>query len=74
VRLSLIGTSATNWPVVPAPDDTGYEAFGGMRIGRRNCSTGRKSAPVSLCPPEIPHDLTWDRTRAVAVGSRRLIA
>jgi hypothetical protein len=27
---------------------------------------------VPLCPPQIPHDLPWVRTRAVAVGSRRL--
>jgi hypothetical protein len=25
-------------------------------------------------PPQFPHDLTWDRTRAVVVGSRRLTA
>jgi hypothetical protein len=24
---------------------------------------------VPLCPPQIPHDLTWARTRASAVGS-----
>jgi hypothetical protein len=47
---------------------------GGMRIGRGNRSTRRKHAPVPLCPPQIPHDLTWDRTRAAAVGSRRLTA
>jgi hypothetical protein len=35
-------------------------------------STRRKPAPVSLCPPQIPHDLTWARIRAAAVGSRRL--
>jgi hypothetical protein len=29
---------------------------------------------VPLCPPQIPHDLTWDRTRAAAVGSQRLTA
>jgi hypothetical protein len=33
---------------------------------------GKKSAPV--CPPQIPHGLTWDRTRAAAMGSRRLTA
>jgi hypothetical protein len=43
-----------------------------MRIGRGNRSTQRKPAPVPLCPPQIPHDLTWARTRAAAVGSRRL--
>jgi hypothetical protein len=34
----------------------------------------RKPAPVPLCPPQIPHDLTQARTRAAAVGSRRLTA
>jgi hypothetical protein len=29
---------------------------------------------VPLCPPQIPHNLTWVRTRAAAVGSRRLTA
>jgi hypothetical protein len=31
-------------------------------------------APLPLCPPQIPHDLTRVRTRAVAVGSQRLTA
>jgi hypothetical protein len=41
-----------------------------MRTGRGNRSTRSKPAPVPLCPPQIPHDLT----RAAAVGSRRLTA
>jgi hypothetical protein len=45
-----------------------------MRIGRRNRSTRRKLAPVPLCQQQIPHELTWARTRAAAVGSRRLTA
>jgi hypothetical protein len=45
-----------------------------MRIGRGNRSTRRKTAPVPLCPPQIPHDLTLARTRAATVGSRRLTA
>jgi hypothetical protein len=32
VRLSRLGTSATNWPILPAPDDDDDER--GMRIGR----------------------------------------
>jgi hypothetical protein len=51
-----------------------YGAFGGMRIGRRNRSNRIKPAPVLLYPPQIPHDLTWDRTLADAVGSWRLSA
>jgi hypothetical protein len=37
-----------------------------MRIGRGNQNTWRKPAPG-------PHDMTWDRTQAATVGSRRLI-
>jgi hypothetical protein len=55
-------------------DDEECGAFDGMRIGRGNRSTRRKPAPVPLCPSQIPHDLTWARTRASAVGSRRLTA
>jgi hypothetical protein len=44
------------------------------KIGRENRSTRRKPAAVPVCPQRMPHDLTWDRTRAAAVGSRRLTA
>jgi hypothetical protein len=50
--------------------DDACGAVGGMRIGRGKRSTRRKPAPVPLCLPQIPHDLT----RAAAVGSRRLTA
>jgi hypothetical protein len=33
---------------------------------------GDKPVPVPLYPPQIPHGLTWARTRASAVRSRRL--
>jgi hypothetical protein len=46
-------------------------AVGGITIGKGNRSTQRKPASVPLCPPQIPHDLTWVRTRAAAVGRRR---
>jgi hypothetical protein len=36
-------------------DDDECGVVGGMRIGRGNRSTRRKSAPVTLCPPQIPH-------------------
>jgi hypothetical protein len=32
----------------------------------------RKPTPVSLCPPQIPYDLTWAWTRATTVGSQQL--
>jgi hypothetical protein len=34
----------------------------------------RKPAPVSLCPPQIPHDLIQGETWAAAVGRQRLTA
>jgi hypothetical protein len=49
-----------------------YGAFDGMKIGRGNRSTRRKPAPLSLFSPQIPYYLTWDRTRAAAVGNWRL--
>jgi hypothetical protein len=76
VRLSPLGTSATVGLLYQPRmiDDDYYGAAGGMSIGRGNRSTRRKPTPVPLCPPQIPHDLTWDRTRAAAVGSQRLTA
>jgi hypothetical protein len=75
VRLSPLGTSATVGLLYqPLMIDDDYGAVCGMRIGRGNRSTRRKPAPVPLCTAQIPHDLTWDRTRAAAVGSQRLTA
>jgi hypothetical protein len=51
-------------------DDDDRGTVGGMRTGKRNRSYQRKRAPVPICPPLIPHDLTWARTRAAAVGSQ----
>jgi hypothetical protein len=73
VRLRLLGTSATVGLLYqPRLIDDDYGAVGGMRIGRGNRSTRRKPVPVPFCPPQIPHDLTWDQTRAAAVGNLRL--
>jgi hypothetical protein len=55
-------------------DNDEFEVVGGMGIDRGNRSTRRKRSPVAHCPPQIPHDLTLIRTRAAAVGSRRLTA
>jgi hypothetical protein len=71
VRLSPLGTSATVG-LSRMIDDVDYGAVGGMRIGRGSRNTRRKPAAVPLRPPQIPHNLTWDQTRAAAVGSQRL--
>jgi hypothetical protein len=57
-KLGPLGTSATEWPIVPAPGDYNEGEFGGMKIGRGNRSTRRKPAPAPLCPPQIPLDQT----------------
>jgi hypothetical protein len=54
VELGPLGTSATEWPIVPAPGDCDDGEFGEMKIGRGNQSTRRKPAPATLCPPQIP--------------------
>jgi hypothetical protein len=76
VRLSPPGTPATVGLLYQPRmiDDDDYGAVGGMTIGRGNRGTWTKPAPVPLCPPQIPHDLTWDRTRAATVGSQQLTA
>jgi hypothetical protein len=62
IQLGPLGTAATNRPLVPALDDYDDEEIGGM-IGRGNRSTRRKPAPVPLCPPQIPHNLTGREPR-----------
>jgi hypothetical protein len=71
-KLGPLGTSATKWPIVPAPGDYDGGEFGGMKIGRGNRSTRRKLVPVPLCKPQIPLDPTRARIRAAAVESQRL--
>jgi hypothetical protein len=73
-KLGPLGTSATEWPIVPAPGDYGDGEFGGMKIGRGDRSTRWKTATAPLCPPQIPLDQTRARTRDAAVGSQRLTA
>jgi hypothetical protein len=76
VRLSPLGTAATTGLLYRPQmmDDGDYGAIGRMKTSRGNRNTRRKPAPVPLCPPQIPHDLTRARTRAAAVGSQRLTA
>jgi hypothetical protein len=51
----------------------GCGAVHGRRIGRGDRSTRRKPAPLQNCSPQIPHDLTSDRTQGTAVGNRSLL-
>jgi hypothetical protein len=63
-KLGPLGTSATEWPIVPAPGDYDEGEIGGMKISRGNRSTRRKLATAPLCPPQILLDQTWARIRA----------
>jgi hypothetical protein len=74
--LSPFGIPGTIWSNVPYPDDTWSWVWSmcGLRIGRENRRIMRKSSSVPLCPPQIPHDLIWDRIRATGTASRRLTA
>jgi hypothetical protein len=54
VELGPLGTSASEWTIVPAPGDCNDWEFGGMKIGRGNRSTRIKPAPAPLYPPQIP--------------------
>jgi hypothetical protein len=69
VRLSPLGTAATTGLLYQPRmiDDGDCGAIDGMKIGRRNQSTWRQPAPVPLCSPQIPHDLTRARTLAAVV-------
>jgi hypothetical protein len=69
VRLPLFG-------LLYQPRMIDYEcgAVGGIRFGRGSRRTQRKPTLMSLCPPQIPHDVTLDRTLAAIMGSRRLTA
>jgi hypothetical protein len=61
VRLNPLVTAATIGLLYQPQmiDDGDCGAVGGMKIGKGTRSTRRKPAPVLLCPPQIPHDLTW---------------
>jgi hypothetical protein len=43
--------------------------FSGMRIGKGNRSTRKKSAPFPICP-QIPNEINFDSTRASAAKIR----
>jgi hypothetical protein len=77
LRLSPLGSSATLWPVVPAPHD---RWLGWLWSNRWNTNWqgkpkySEKTCHSSTLSSQIAHDLIRVWTRAAAVGSRRLIA
>jgi hypothetical protein len=56
-KLGPLGTSATKWPIVPAPGDCEDGEFGGMKTGRGNRKHSEKtclSANLSTTNPTWP--------------------
>jgi hypothetical protein len=78
VRMSPLGTAATTdllfQPKMIGVHDGECGEIGGMLIDRGYRNTRKNSAPAPLCPPQLPHDQTWVRTLAAAVGNQRLTA
>jgi hypothetical protein len=54
VQLGPLSTSATNWPIVPAPCDYEDGEFGGMMVGKGNRSTG-ENLPQCHCVHHKSH-------------------
>jgi hypothetical protein len=52
---SPLGTSATEWPIIPAPGDYDDGEFGGMKIGKGNQST-EETCPSAILSTTNP---TW---------------
>jgi hypothetical protein len=53
-KLGPLGTSATEWSSVPAPGDYDDGELGGMKIGRGNRSTRRKTCPSATLSTTNP--------------------
>jgi hypothetical protein len=81
-RESFLGGRGMEWsPKLPRPllhqprmkmDDDERGAIVGMRIVMGNKSNRRKPSSLPLCPPQIPHYITWAPTLAASVGSQPL--
>jgi hypothetical protein len=46
-KLCPLGTSATEWPIVPAPGDYDDGEIGGMKIGRWKTKYSEKTCPTT---------------------------
>jgi hypothetical protein len=66
----LVNDTTTGLLYQPLMIDGDCGAVGGMKIGRGNRCTRRKSDP--LCLLQILHDQTRARTRAAALGSLQI--
>jgi hypothetical protein len=58
VQLGSLGTSATNWPIVPAPGDYEDGGFGRMKIRKGNEVLGENLPQCHFVRHKYRHDLT----------------
>ena len=65
----LSGTAAFDGLIARSPSDTSMDVFGGMIIGWRKSKYLEKSASLSLCSPQILHQLPRDWTRQLTARS-----
>jgi hypothetical protein len=71
-KMGLLGTSSTSGllylprVIVTMENSLEWRLAGETELPRENLP------PAPLCPPQIPLDQTWARSRAAAVGSQRL--
>lgn len=72
VRPSQLGMLATYYPIVPTLDDIWVWTIWRNENWQENWCTWRKPVPVSLFPPWISHDLSWDQTQTALLGSWQL--
>jgi hypothetical protein len=75
VRLSPLGMSVTNWPIVPALHDRWWVwSSWWNENGQGKLKYLEKTCPSATLSTTNPHDLTQARTRAAVVGRQRLTA
>jgi hypothetical protein len=62
VRLSPLGTAATNWPIVPAPDDRRWWVWSSRwnENWQGNPKNSEKTCPVPLSPGLVPGPPRWE--------------
>jgi hypothetical protein len=69
------GTAATTWPILPVAVDCEDEEVGGMKCGWQGTPKySEKTCPDAILSTTNPTCRTRARTRAAAVGNRRLTA
>jgi hypothetical protein len=73
-KLGSLGTSATEWPIVPAQGDCGDGEFWLNDVWQGKPKYSEETCPSATLSTTNPTRQIRARTRALEVGSRRLTA